>query len=391
MKKISVNDINVHKISELLGSNGYQARLVGGAVRDLMMGIIPSDIDLATDAIPEEVLRIAEQAGHRVIPTGLQHGTVTVVLEGEGYEITTLRRDVATDGRHATVDFVTDFQTDAARRDFTFNAMSASVDGEVYDYFGGASDLRNRKVKFVGDAQSRITEDYLRILRFFRFRGRFGGCEDANDLKAIARHSRGLESISVERIWSEISKIITGPAVADQVRDMSRLGILKVIGWDFMVETLPTMEAVALAGGRPGTVLGAVSEGPEMAETLAKLWRLSGSETKDAIVASIVATTIEDDPYFWIGQATDGMSPDRMIPVLEATGRSSAAIAVAGEIPRYPLSGRDLKGIVDTGPEMGAALSQAKDIWKKSRFTLSKEELIDMISSGVNDVYERKP
>jgi hypothetical protein len=139
--KIDIADPGIHVIGELLSSGGYQSRLVGGAVRDMLMGMKPKDMDLATDALPEIVMELASRQGYRVIPTGLQHGTVTIVYDDIGYEVTTLRKDVDTDGRHATVEYVTDFAEDAARRDFTINAMSASVDGEVYDYFGGLKDL----------------------------------------------------------------------------------------------------------------------------------------------------------------------------------------------------------------------------------------------------------
>ena len=183
---------------------------MGGAVRDTLLGLPVSDIDIATALLPNEVMKRLQDAGIKAIPTGIEHGTVTAAVDGKNYEITTLRRDVATDGRRATVAFATDWQEDAARRDFTINALYADPkNGEVFDYFDGISDLEARRLRFIGDANQRIAEDYLRILRYFRFLARYGGGQiDADAIQACANGAHGLTALSRERIAQELTRIL---------------------------------------------------------------------------------------------------------------------------------------------------------------------------------------
>ena len=185
-------------------------RYVGGAVRDTLLGLPVSDIDIATVLLPNEVMKRLQDTGIKAIPTGIEHGTVTAAVDGKNYEITTLRRDVATDGRRATVAFATDWQEDAARRDFTINALYADPkSGEVFDYFDGISDLEARRLRFIGDANQRIAEDYLRILRYFRFLARYGGGQiDADAIQACANGAHGLTALSRERIAQELTRIL---------------------------------------------------------------------------------------------------------------------------------------------------------------------------------------
>ncbi|MBO1361229.1 CCA tRNA nucleotidyltransferase [Acetobacter sacchari] len=205
-----------------------RARLVGGAVRDLALGVDVADVDLATPEPPEAVMKILADAGIRTVPTGLSHGTVTAVLNGRGLEITTLRRDEETDGRHAVVSWTTDWREDAARRDFTINALSCDSDGMVHDYFGGLADLAAGRVRFVGDPGERIREDALRVLRFFRFQGRFGGDEaDPGALFAIRAMAGRVRRLSVERVWSEFRRILRGPRADDMVMLMAETGVLQ--------------------------------------------------------------------------------------------------------------------------------------------------------------------
>jgi poly(A) polymerase len=185
-------------------------RYVGGAVRDTLLGLPVSDIDIATALLPNEVINRLQDAGIKAIPTGIEHGTVTAAVDGKNYEITTLRRDVATDGRRATVAFATDWQEDAARRDFTINALyAAPKSGEVFDYFDGLNDLEARRLRFIGDANQRIAEDFLRILRYFRFLARYGGGQmDADAIQACANGAHGLTALSRERIAQELTRIL---------------------------------------------------------------------------------------------------------------------------------------------------------------------------------------
>ena len=220
-------------LESIFRSRGYGFRLVGGVVRDLLLGRQPKDIDIATECTPDEMIKLFEANDLRYIPTGLDHGTITVHMNSVDYEITTLRVDKVTDGRHAIVDFTTDWRLDALRRDLTINAMSVTLDGALFDYFEGQKHLAEKKVVFVGDAKSRIEEDYLRILRYFRFYGRIApevGRHDGGTLEAIRRAAEGLQGIAVERIWVEMGKILTGNHCPHLVRLMYELGVAGNIG-----------------------------------------------------------------------------------------------------------------------------------------------------------------
>jgi poly(A) polymerase len=206
------------------------SRVVGGAVRDTLSNRPVQEVDLATPLPPERVMRVLQAAGLRAVPTGIEHGTVTAVANGRGFEITTLRRDVETDGRHAVVAFTDDWRADAARRDFTFNALSMTRDGQVFDYFGGIADLRAGTVRFVGDPATRIAEDYLRILRYFRFFARYAsGPADPTALVAIRASAPKLAGLSAERVWSELARILAATDPRATVDLMAELGVLDVV------------------------------------------------------------------------------------------------------------------------------------------------------------------
>lgn len=255
-------DKNANKIIEILEEKGFEARIAGGAVRDFLLGLTPKDIDIATTATPSQVIWAFSGLGYDVIETGLQHGTVTVMVDGIGYEVTTLRIDKKTDGRHAEVEFTDDWELDAARRDFTFNAMFMDKAGKVYDYFNGQEDLAKGIVRFVGSTEDRITEDFLRIMRWFRFYARFGmkGTNrysvPSSVLSKIALLSGGLEKISGERIWSELKKILDTPdsfmsilAMTSNIAKPLRLpnnGNFHLRGADFDNGIHPLMKLIAL-------------------------------------------------------------------------------------------------------------------------------------------------
>jgi poly(A) polymerase len=206
------------------------ARVVGGAVRDAVAGLPASDVDLATPQEPADVVGALDRSGIRSIPTGVAHGTVTALVDGQSFEVTTLRRDVQTDGRHAVVAFTDDWTADAARRDFTINAMSMTRDGRVYDYFGGIADLRRRTIRFVGDPASRIKEDYLRVLRYFRFFARYGEVAPAEEVQVALRDGASrLSRLSAERIWNELKKILSAPDPRAALLLMCQLGILTAV------------------------------------------------------------------------------------------------------------------------------------------------------------------
>ena len=214
--------------------SGHEVRIVGGAVRDILLSRhLPKDIDLATTATPDEMVAVFKQSEIRYIETGLDHGTLTAHLNGHNFEITTLRIDTEHDGRRAVVEFTNDWRLDAERRDLTINAMSIDFDGNLYDYFGGVDDLNAKHVRFVGDPEKRIKEDYLRILRYFRFYGRIS--ETANDhvkttLEVIKKCASGLRNVAVERVWTELSRILTAHFAPSLLKLMYELGVAENIG-----------------------------------------------------------------------------------------------------------------------------------------------------------------
>ena len=233
-------------LERLFAKKGFSLRFVGGVVRDLMLGQNPKDVDLATDCTPEEMIKLFDAAGVRYFLTGLQHGTITVHIDETkmDYEITTLRVDEETDGRHAIVNFTQDWKLDAQRRDLTINAMSLDFQGKLYDYFEGQLHLEERKIVFVGDPVDRIKEDYLRILRYFRFYGKIAenvGCHDIKTLQSIRSLSYGLKKIAVERIWMEVQRILSGNHAPHLLQMMYDTGVASHIGeWVARQQELPT-------------------------------------------------------------------------------------------------------------------------------------------------------
>ena len=217
------------RVLAMLDTEGHQSLLVGGCVRNALLGAPVSDIDIATDALPQQVMDLAQRAGLKAIPTGIDHGTITVVADSIPHEITTFRSDIDTDGRHAVVQFSKSVTQDARRRDFTMNALYARSDGTVVDPLSGLNDLQNRRVRFINDPNARITEDYLRILRFFRFHAWYGDQNeglDAEGLAACAAHSAGIESLSKERVTAELLKLLAAPNPAPSVASMNSSGCL---------------------------------------------------------------------------------------------------------------------------------------------------------------------
>ncbi len=347
-----------------------RARLVGGAVRDRLAGKPVADIDLATPDSPQDVVRALEAAGLRAIPTGLAHGTVTALVDGQGFEITTLRRDVETDGRHAVVAFTDDWREDAARRDFTINAMSMTPDGTLYDYFGGAGDLRAGIVRFVGDPATRIAEDYLRILRFFRFFARYGaGPADAAALKAIAAAVPGLARLSVERVWSELKRILAASHPDVALSLMDRLGVLRAIlpdGTLTPVDHLPADPLLRLAALQPHGVPPLKFSGEEEARLIGLQGPPPPTTPDDATLRRLLADT---DPQILIGRAwlagRDHALRDRI-----------AALPV----PVFPLHGRDLVGI-PPGPGMGQALKALRAVWMQGGCVADRAALLAKLAS----------
>ncbi len=341
------------------------ARVVGGAVRDALLGRAVADVDLATERRPQEVVAALRAAGLKAVPTGLDHGTVTAVADHRGFEVTTLRRDLATDGRHAVVAFTDDWQADAARRDFTINAMSLAPDGAVFDYFGGIGDLRAQRVRFVGDPATRIAEDYLRVLRFFRFWARYGaGPPDEAATGAIAAAVPWLGRLSAERVWMEFKRILAAPDPRGAIMLMAELGVLAAV----MPEgAAPARLAALVAAGAPAEPLlrlAALLDGD--AARLAARLRLSAAERTrlQALRAAPSLPAEADDATLRRALACE--QREVLIGRAWLAGGDAGLLArlTAMPTPIFPLHGRDLRQAgVAAGPGMGALLRDLHVWW----------------------------
>jgi poly(A) polymerase len=337
-----------------------EARVAGGAVRDSLAGRPISDIDLATPRPPQEVTEVLTQAGVRVVPTGFAHGTVTAVVQGRGFEITTLRHDVETDGRHAVVAFTDDWQADALRRDFTINAMSMARDGTVYDYFGGVADLAAGRVRFVGDAAARIHEDYLRILRYFRFYARYASQPpDADTTAALVEGIPGLARLSVERVWAELRLILGAEDLSESVALMRRLGI-----WQAVVPE--AMHVERLAGLPPDPILRLTAMLSGDALALALRLKLSNHD-RDRLVrlAATPAPRADDDEAALRRLLADHPAADLIDRVWLDGGPAELRQRLAAmKRPVFPLIGRDVVALgVPQGPQVGDLLRRVRQWW----------------------------
>ena len=356
-------------LDKVFKDNNHEMRIVGGAVRDIALGKSPKDIDFATDATPDEMIAILDKANIRHKPTGLEHGTITAIIDNEPFEITTLRADTETDGRHAKVEFVKSWEEDAKRRDLTYNAMSMDIEGNVYDYFGGMDDLQDKVSKFVGDAEERITEDYLRILRYFRFQGRLSKPTwDGDTLEAITKHAKGLSGISAERIWAEMGKVLSGQNVASVVSMIEKTGVSKVIG-------LSTNNVNSVKDkSNPVLALAQLDNSVD----IAKRWKLSNVET-ELLNFLIKHKNNPLDQKKVEDMIADGVDKEKISALAELQGKSDMVDhATTANVPNFPVTGNDLiqKGM-KPGPEMGAILNQLKTQWKQSNFTATKDELLN--------------
>jgi poly(A) polymerase len=358
---------------------GHQALFVGGCVRNALLGVPVGDIDIATDALPQAVMQLATDAGLKPVPTGIDHGTVTVVSEGKPHEVTTFREDVDTFGRHAQVAFGTDLHADARRRDFTMNALYARPDGTVIDPLGGIDDLVARRVRFIGDGATRIKEDYLRILRFFRFHACYGDAGaglDPDALAACASHLDGLAGLSRERVGAEMRKLLAAPDPAPAVAAMQRAGVLSAI--------LPGADARPLA-----PLVHLESETNTAPNALRRLAALGGEDTPGRLRLSRAEarrlTLLRDGasstmPPAEIGYrygATDGMDMLLLRAALLDTPLDPIAsdILERGANAKFPVKPADLMPDY-TGPALGQKLQELEDRWIASGFTLSREELL---------------
>lgn len=414
MTKISAEWLQDERLQALLAAlsaGDEEARVVGGAVRNTLMQRPVTDIDIATTTLPEETIRRAEAIGLKTVPTGIDHGTVTVVADGRPYEVTTLRRDIETDGRHAVVSFGRDWQADAERRDFTINALYVDAAGEVLDLVDGIADIERANLRFIGDAEQRIREDGLRILRFFRFFAWYGrGRPDADGLRAATRLRDGLTRLSAERLWNETRKLLAAPDPSRALLWMRQTGVLTNVlpeteRWG--IDAIhPLIAAEAGRSWRPDPLLrlmAIVPPDPERLGELAKRLKLANQE-RDRLVAFAQEPSPSPDEseralkgrlYFGNRQAIE----DRLrlglavaqgkigegAAALEAVAKLSARLAIAEGFvaPEFPLNGGDLKARgFPPGPELGQEIERLKRLWADGGFKLGREALLAQAGEG---------
>jgi len=356
-----------------LDPGGDQCRYVGGAVRDALLGVDAVDVDIATRLLPDQVMAALADAGIKAVPTGIEHGTVTAVLPAGPVEITTLRRDVTTDGRHAEVAFTDDWREDAARRDFTINALFADPRTlEVTDYFGGEADLAARLVRFIGDADARILEDHLRILRLFRFHARFGGPADPDALAACARHADRLKALSRERIARELLLLLGSINPANAALLMAQSAIWPVVLPEMAGDGLETLtmllarEAQLGAKADPLVRLAALLPAdPLVAEAVAARLRLSKAQR--ATLARYAARWPDSGTARQVAaavQPADTVSNWLLLRGPDDTLAHGWHSLKGWSVPEFPLGGRDILALgVHAGPDVARVLGETRRRW----------------------------
>jgi poly(A) polymerase len=391
------------KTRAVLDALGPDARFVGGAVRNALLGREVSDIDIATPLVPDEVTKRLTAAGLGAVPTGIEHGTVTAISSGKPFEVTTLRRDVATDGRRAVVAFTTDWAEDAQRRDFTMNALYATADGEVIDLVGGVADVNAGRVRFVGDATTRIREDYLRILRLFRFHAWYGKGElEAEALRAAAAEKAGLAQLSGERVQKELLRLLEAENPAPVLRTMAAAGILgELLPGALSIARLERLAAIdAEAFFTPDPLLRLAALLPSdvsIAQAVSAKLKLSNAQAlrlediagvKEKIVSYLSVKEVRKLLY----RIDTGPFKDRVFlkwaDDTKATNavqwRMLLAVADAWERPRFPLSGREvmLAGVPE-GPLVGKILAEVEDWWVDADFIEDEFSLAERLKAVV--------
>jgi poly(A) polymerase len=390
-------------IMKALTRDGGDARFVGGAVRNAILGEGVSDIDIATPLLPQEVMQRLKNAGFGAVPTGIEHGTVTAVVRGQPFEVTTLRRDVSTDGRRATVAFTTDWEEDAARRDFTMNALYASADGEIFDDVGGLADLRARRVRFVGDPRTRIREDYLRILRLFRFHAWYGKGElDAHAIAAAEQEKAALKLLSGERVQKELLRLLQAKNPLPSLKAMQRASILaEILPTDLQLERIAHLIGIEAALRRePDKLLRLAALLPDDAKAarkLSELLKLSNADKERLIEAAEadhrIVTTLSarqarqllyrlgqqrfcDQLLLRWSQAHDSAEDVRWGKLLK--------LAQSWRKPELPIDGRDVmaKGI-DEGPKIGTTLRALEQEWIEADFAPDRRALLKRLRETI--------
>jgi len=398
---------STQSVFKALERGGFRARAVGGSVRNALLKLPVSDIDLATDAPPDDVLRLAAAAGFKIIPTGLAHGTVTVIAQSQPFEITTLRRDVATDGRHAEVAFTTDWVADARRRDFTINALYCDADGTIFDPLGGVQDLDPVRIRFIGDARRRIEEDYLRILRFFRFTAVYtaGGVVDADGLAACTALRDGLARISGERIQAELLKLLVAPHAGAVTAALVASGVLRALvdaepHASDLARLIAIEERLGLTPDPVRRLAALAVVTSTDASALDRRLKLSAKDRGRLNCSAAHAGELSpqlDERQLRVCAYRWGM-PSYEDAALHGWARSGAGVDDAGWFgvaslasrftpPEFPISGRDLVALgYPAGPGVGETLERLEAGWIAGGFQLDRNELIALARAALPPV-----
>lgn len=403
---------HLQRLLAALADGGEEARVAGGAVRNALIGQPVADVDIATTTVPDETIRRAEAAGFKAVPTGIEHGTITIVAGGKPFEVTTLRADIETDGRRAKVSFGRDWKADAERRDFTINALYAEADGTIVDLVGGVADIEARRLRFIGDPEARIREDYLRILRFFRFFAWYGdGRPDAEGLKACARLKEGLGQLSVERVWSELKKLLSAPDPSRALLWMRQASVLTSVLPETEKWGIDAIHALTRAekdlGWTPDPLLRLEAIVPPDAarlKTLAERLRFSVSDASRlrrwALTAPVEPKTTEAELAKRLYRGDHQGLVDRLrLSLASARGRAvedndalleaggfSRLLAFAGKWkkPDFPLKGADLTTLgASPGPKLGATLKNLENEWVESGFALDRGALLERAAEAL--------
>jgi tRNA nucleotidyltransferase/poly(A) polymerase len=393
----------VARLLAVLASDGEEARVVGGAVRNALLNEKIAEVDIATTAVPDEVNRRVTAAGFKAVPTGIDHGTVTVVIQGRPFEVTTLRVDVETFGRKANVRFGRDWKADAERRDFTMNALSVSADGTVYDYVGGLADLEARRVRFIGDPAIRIAEDYLRILRFFRFHAAYGqGALDADGLHACIAGRGGLVTLSRERIRMELLKLMVAPRAEAALAAMSDAGLLVSLlaGVTVLANFARMTQIEAALDLTPDAIRRLAALAVFVIEDAERLWqRLRLSNDEHERLASMgevwwrrIVPAGDDLARPWLYRLGPQHYMDRVLLAWSRSGakaddaawRELATLPDRWTAPVFPLKAVDfIQRGIEKGPALGEALRAAEQAWMAAGFPEDAKMLARITDAAV--------
>ncbi len=400
-----LSDQRLQTLLDLLSRDGEEARVNGGAVRNALLGEPVRDVDISTTCLPAQVIERLSAAVIKTVPTGIEHGTVTAVFDGNAYQITTLRQDIETDGRRASVRFGRNWQRDAERRDFTMNGLYCDSQGTIFDPLGGMNDLLQRRVRFIGEPKARIGEDYLRILRFFRFFAWYGvGRPDADGLRACAKYKSRLTDLSAERAWSELRQTLAAADPRRALLWMRTSGVLAIVvpesakyGIDAIHPLIESEQSYSWLADAMVRLMAIVPDDPKRIKQLAKRLKLANAETKRLLAwAKCKLPAIADGPHglreaLYRGSRT-GIADRLKLAIASKSIENDADAAQIGTLvefltlaetwrkPKFPLRGRDLIATgMRPGPNIAKRLSDLEERWIESRFALSREALLALI------------